>query len=121
MTAYTVAEINNNIAKINFSDGTWTFVELRSDMTEAELDDLVLNITPPHLKTGEGTPTFLSEGASRTATKITYDEPDPNPAWLDARIEAYGSINSQLEYITENGLAAWQAHVAQIKADNPKS
>ena len=69
MTAYTVAEINNNIAKINFSDGTWTFVELRSDMTEAELDDLVLNITPPHLKTGEGTPTFLSEGASRTATK----------------------------------------------------
>ena len=64
---YTVAEINNNVAKINFSDGTWTFVELRSDMTEAELDEIVFQIAPPHLKTGEGTPSFLTEGATRTA------------------------------------------------------
>jgi hypothetical protein len=64
---YTVAEINNNVAKIQFSDGTWTFVELRSDMTEAELDELVFQIAPPHLKTGEGTPSFLAEGATRTA------------------------------------------------------
>ena len=27
---------------------------------------------------------------------------------------------SQIEYITENGLDAWQTKVAQIKADNPK-
>jgi len=117
---YTIAEINNNIAKIVFSDGTWSFVELTAEMTEAELDDYVANIVPPHLKTGGGTPSFLSSGASRTATKITYDEPEPNPAWLDARIEAYGTTASQLEYITENGLEAWQTHVAQIKADNPK-
>ena len=118
---YTVAEINNNIAKVVFSDGTWTFVELRSDMTETELDDHIAMITPPHLKTGDGTPSFLTAGAQRTAARITYDEPEPNPAWLDARIQAYGTTASQLEYITENGLDAWQAHVAQIKADNPKS
>lgn len=64
---YTVSEINNNIAKIQFSDGTWTFVELSSTMTEAELDDIVFQIAPPHLKTGEGTPSFLTEGAIRTA------------------------------------------------------
>ncbi len=117
---YTVAEINNNVAKIQFSDGTWTFVELRSDMTEAEMDDYVAMLIPPHLKTGGGTPSFLSAGAERTAIKIEYEDPEPNPAWLDARIEAYGTTNSQLEYITENGLEAWQAHVAQIKTDNPK-
>lgn len=64
---YTVSEINNNVAKIQFSDGTWTFVELTSTMTEAELDEIVFQIAPPHLKTGEGTPSFLTEGATRTA------------------------------------------------------
>lgn len=64
---YTVAEINNNVAKIQFSDGSWTFVELRSDMTEAELDEIVFHIMPPHLKTGEGTPSFLTAGSTRTA------------------------------------------------------
>ena len=117
---YTVAEINNNIAKIMFSDGTWTFVELNADMTEAELDDYVANIVPPHLKTGGGTPSFLTAGASRTATKITYDEPELNPEWLQNRIDAYGTLESQIEYITENGLQAWQDHVADIKAANPK-
>ena len=67
MTQYTVAEINNNIAKIQFSDGTWSFVELNADMTEVDLDDLVFAITPPHLKTGTGTPSFLSAGQTRTA------------------------------------------------------
>ena len=41
---YKVEEINNNIAKIQFSDGTWTFVELNADMTEVDLDDLVFAI-----------------------------------------------------------------------------
>lgn len=68
---YTVAEINNNVAKIQFSDGSWTFVELRSDMTEAELDEIVFHIMPPHLKTGEGTPSFLSAGVTRTAALPT--------------------------------------------------
>lgn len=121
MTAYTVAEINNNIAKIQYSDGTWSFVELTSDMTEAELDNLVAQITPAHLKTGNGTPSFLSEGASRTAAEITpAAEIDDRPQWLIDRAAAYGTLESQIEYITENGLQAWQDHVADIKAANPK-
>ncbi len=64
---YTVVEINNNVAKIQFSDGTWTFLELNADLTEADLDDMVFSIAPPHLKTGSGTPSFLSAGQTRTA------------------------------------------------------
>ena len=122
MTAYTVAEINNSVAKIQFNDGTFAFIELSSDMTEADFDNLANNLVPLSLKTGEGTPSFLTEGASRTAVEIpAVVETDDRPQWLIDRIDAYGTTNSQLEYITENGLAAWQAHVAQIKADNPKS
>ena len=117
---YTIPEINNGVAKVQWSDGTWTFVELKSDMTEADLDDLVHRMTPPHLRTGE-TPSFLSEGATRTsAEKPEEDSTDPRPQWEQDRVSAYGSPASQIEYITENGLDAWQAKVAKIKADNPK-
>jgi|TARA_R100001530_G_scaffold83524_2_gene58272 hypothetical protein len=40
--------------------------------------------------------------------------------WLHARLALYNVPEKQLEFITENGLEAWQAKVAQIKADHPK-
>lgn len=40
--------------------------------------------------------------------------------WRTARIQAYGLARDQIEYITENGLEAWQAKVAEIKAKYPK-
>lgn len=116
---YTISEIENGIAKVVWSDGSFIQVELSADMTEADLDDEIFRRIPPHLKTGV-TPSFLSEGATRTASEKDYSSPDTRPAWMIARQDAYGTAEEQLEYITENGLAAWQAKVAQIKADNPK-
>ena len=70
--------LHYGVAKVQFTDGSWTFVELTSDMTEADLDDIVHRITPPHLKTG-ATPSFLSAGATRTAAE------KPNPGDISAR------------------------------------
>jgi hypothetical protein len=39
---------------------------------------------------------------------------------VDNRIKEYGSIAEQIEYITENGLDAWQTKVNSIKAKYPK-
>ena len=118
---YTIPEISDGVAKVQFTDGTWTFVQLASDMTEADLDDIVHRITPPHLLSGT-TPSFLSAGTTRTAAeKPIEDDVDPRPQWLRDRQDAYGSLESQIEFITENGLDAWVAKVAQIKADNPKT
>ena len=36
------------------------------------------------------------------------------------RIEEYGSLAEQIEYITENGLDAWQTKVQEIKTKYPK-
>jgi len=117
---YTVEEINNGIAKIAWSDGSWSFVEMTSDMTEADLDDAVYRAIPPSLKIGS-VPAFVSEGATRTAAEKPLEpEIDDRPAWLIARQDAYGSTEAQIEYITENGLDAWQTRVAEIKAANPK-
>lgn len=121
---YTITDIENGIAKIQWSDGSWTFIEMNSDMTEADFDDEVFRSIPPQLKTGSS-PSFVSEGATRTAAEKTVAAPDvptdDRPDWQIARQAAYGDPADQLEYITENGLAAWQAKVAQIKADNPKT
>ena len=39
---------------------------------------------------------------------------------IDNRIKEYGSIAEQIEFITENGLEAWQSKVNSIKAKYPK-
>jgi|TARA_R100000049_G_C1884187_1_gene39515 hypothetical protein len=40
--------------------------------------------------------------------------------WLENRTLAYGDVDKQIEFITENGLEAWQARVAEIKARYPE-
>jgi len=121
---YSIPEINDGVAKVVYSDGSWVLLTLAADMTEADLDDIVYQIAPPSVKAGE-TPSFLSSGSTRTAAKKPIPEPeewvDPRPAWQIARQNAYGQLDEQVEFITENGLEAWQAKVEKIKADNPKS
>jgi hypothetical protein len=45
---------------------------------------------------------------------------ESNQAQVQKRIKEYGSVEKQIEYITENGLDAWQSKVAEIKAKYPK-
>lgn len=118
MSTYTIESIENGVAKVRYADNSWAEIEISSTMTEAEFDDLAYSFK----RKNDGTaPSFMTVGASRTAAAAPEAaDPNANPAWLQARLEAYGTPTSQLEYIAENGLAAWQTQVAQIKADNPK-
>ena len=119
MTNYNIEKIENGIATVRYADNSWAELVLASDMTEADLDDLAHQYAP---KIGVA-PSFAKVGFKSTASAKPVEEgesPPANPAWLDARIEAYGALQSQIEYITENGLDKWQEHVAKIKADNPK-
>jgi hypothetical protein len=45
---------------------------------------------------------------------------ESNLQQVQNRIKEYGSIAEQIEYITENGLDAWQSKVNSIKAKYPK-
>ena len=73
--------------------------------------------TSPELRDGykssEGEPEFV-DGEWRQTWQ--YTEMD----WLENRIHKYGDVAEQVEFITENGLEAWQAKVAEIKANHPK-
>jgi hypothetical protein len=47
-------------------------------------------------------------------------EAEQFPEYLQKRLEAYGTMQQQLEFITEHGLEAWQVKVAEIKTMYPK-
>ena len=40
--------------------------------------------------------------------------------YMKSRLIEYGSLEKQVEFITENGLEAWQTKVAEIKEKYPK-
>ena len=45
---------------------------------------------------------------------------EANAQVVATRKSLYGSIEQQIEFITENGVEAWQEKVNQIKLENPK-
>ena len=82
-------------------------------------DDMVGGISNPYIKEwnlpiAKPTDEVLNqyEAAANTA--------EANAQVVANRKAAYGSLEQQIEYITENGIEAWQTKVAQIKANNPK-
>ena len=62
-------------------------------------------------------PTDAQLNSYETAANI-YES---NQQVIQTRKSLYGTIEQQIEYITENGIEAWQTKVQQIKTDNPKS
>ena len=120
MTQYNIEKIEGGIATVRYADNSWAELVLSADMTQEDLDDLALQFAP---KTGVA-PSFATVGFTSTASAkpdpIVEEPVDDRAAWLIAREAAYGSLASQVEYITENGLDAWQTKVAEIKAANPK-
>ena len=80
---------------------------------------------PPQFDTT--THTAFYNGTKWEVTEIPK-EPEPEvepvveqlPEYLQKRLEAYGTMQQQLEFITEHGLEAWQAKVAEIKTMYPK-
>ena len=115
MTDYSIEKIENGIATVRYADDSWAELVLSKDMKEADLDDLAHKFAP---KIGVA-PSFAKVGFKSTASAlpVAVDETPETPAWLEARMDAYGTLASQIEYITENGLDKWQEHVAKIKAD----
>ncbi len=116
MTNYNIEKIENGVATIRYEGGSWAEILLDSAMDSADLNHMVHQYAP---KTGVA-PTFATAGYSSTSANKVISDSDSRPAYVIARTAEYGSLDEQIEYITENGLDAWQTRVAKIKTDNPK-
>ena len=54
------------------------------------------------------------------AVESDADKLEKNAIVIDNRRAEYGTVEQQLEYITENGLTKWQENVTAIKKKYPK-
>ncbi len=121
---YTIRKIEDGVATIDFEGGSWAQVNMDASDTEVEFAEKVSAYAPvvastPDWAVPESTEEVLTTGMMQSpATGSDHDFEVPE--WLDDRIAAYGSSASQIEFITENGLEAWQEEVARIKEANPK-
>ena len=117
---YTITELTDGNAVVTFADGSWANIPVMTTDTKATFEERVEGYSP---NLPVSNPAWIGVNQTGSVTQEEFSdatgEETGNPAWLRARIAAYGSWASQLEYITENGLAAWQAHVATIKLANP--
>jgi hypothetical protein len=94
----------NGVASVDFLSD----VMLQDDGAGAYIKEWNLDIAKP-------TDTQLAsyETAATTA--------EANNVVISTRKAAYGSWESQLEEIYDDGIDSWKARIAQVKTDNPKS
>jgi hypothetical protein len=123
MSDYTIETIHDDgNVDVRFPNGSWARIKTSEAMSQEDFDAEVWKYKPQPSTTA---PSFIREGGSGTSSPkpepiIPEVETPALPNWMLSRMEAYGTPESQIEYITENGLEAWQSHVAEIKAMYPK-
>ena len=82
-------------------------------------DDMVDGVSSPYISI------WNYDIAQPTAEQLASYEIDAtkienNNVIISARKQSYGTWESQLEEIYDNGIDAWKTRIAQVKADNPK-
>ena len=108
-----MATLSNKIRK---------YVNAEVDFTSDVIlqDDMVGGVSNPYIREWNldiAKPTQEQLDALETEAQ-TYEN---NQQIILTRKNLYGSWESQLEEIYDNGIESWKARILQIKTDNPKS
>ena len=90
-------------------------VDFNSDVMLQDDGDGVVYIKEWNLDIAEPTDTQIASYETAGNTVET------NNTVIATRKTAYGSWETQLEEINDDGIDSWKARIAQVKTDNPKS
>ena len=94
----------NGVASVDFTSD----VMLQDDGAGAYIKEWNLDIAEP-------TDTQLASYDTAATTE------EANNVVISIRKAAYGSWESQLEEIYDDGIDSWKTRIAQVKTDNPKN
>ena len=83
-------------------------------------DDMVDGISNPYIKEWNITEKPKPTDAELNALEDEAQTMSDNAEAVSNRMSEYGSVESQIEFITENGLDAWKTKVDEIKTKYPK-
>ena len=84
------------------------------------VDDMVDGISNPYIAEWNITEKPKPTDAELNALENEAQDMSDNAIAVSNRMSEYGSVSSQIEFITENGLDAWQTKVQEIKTKYPK-
>jgi len=84
------------------------------------VDDMVDGISNPYIAEWNITEKPKPTDAELNALEDEAQTVSDNAQAVSNRMSEYGSVSSQIEFITENGLDAWKTKVDEIKAKYPK-
>ena len=84
------------------------------------VDDMVDGISNPYIKEWNITEKPKPTDAELNALEDEAQTISDNAQAISNRKSEYGSVESQIEFITENGLDAWKTKVDEIKTKYPK-
>lgn len=84
------------------------------------VDDMVDGISNPYIAEWNITEKPKPTDAELNALEDEAQTMSDNAEAISNRKSEYGSVDSQIEFITENGLDAWKTKVDEIKTKYPK-
>ena len=83
----------------------------------------VIPVSSPNSTThnySEVAPVLVDGAWTQTWEETPKSTEELNSIVTSNRVGEYGTLDKQIEFITENGLEAWQSRDAEIKARHPK-
>ena len=83
-------------------------------------DDVISGVSNPYIKEWNATDKPKPTDAQLDALSSQAETLENNATALSNRQKEYGSVFSQIEYITEQGLESWKTKVQSIKLKYPK-
>ena len=135
---YTMVDLKKDNPFVGFPTNSISNPDISSEYGVVSVGNSTAPDADAGFKVEESTPVKDGESwvqgwsqVAKTAEDIAEDErrasedqekyPNADATWHINRRQAYGREIEQIEFITENGLEAWQAKVAEIKALYPKT
>ena len=116
---YTIIDLKTDNPNVSFPKNALSISDIREDYSIVE----VAPVSAPESEThnaAEVSPVKVSGVWTQTWSESEKTDEEKNSVAVSNRVAEYGTVESQLEFITENGLAAWQTKVSEIKAKYPK-
>ena len=116
---YSIHRLRKDNPNTSFPKTALEEPHLRAEYGIVEVSEVSKTHSETH-NVSEGSPVNIDGSWTQVwdTTPKTQEELDDQARFN--RLSEYGSPESQIEFITENGLEAWQANVAEIKARHPK-
>ena len=106
----------------NLANKITAYLGSKPDFTEEVRlqDDMVDGVSNPYIAEWNITTKPKPTDAELNALEDEAQTLSDNAQAVSNRMSEYGSVLSQIEFITENGLDAWQTKVQEIKTKYPK-